>query len=157
MNGKEAHPQVVKPAGDAAQSRQGADEAARAVKLGASPRSNSVTPPFDLQESLVRLGGSQELFRSLVEFFLEDCPGLLKQLHSGLDRGDAAQVERAGHSIKGLAANFGAAEAVRAAAKVEDLGRNGDLTASLKALPVLETELERLQTALSDYLQTLNT
>lgn len=112
--------------------------------------------PFDLQASLTRLGGSHELFQSLVQFFLEDCPGLLGQLQAALDRNDASQVERAGHSLKGLAANFGAASAVQAAFKIEELGRNGDLAGSRKALPQLEAEMERLQTALNQYMQTSN-
>ena len=124
---------------------------------GPSGPNSLAAVPFDLQASLVRLGGSHELFQSLAQFFLEDCPGLLQQLHTGLDRGDAPQIERAGHSVKGLAANFGAADAVQAASIVEEFGRSGDLVASRSALPRLETELQRLQSALADYLQTSKT
>jgi HPt (histidine-containing phosphotransfer) domain-containing protein len=157
MNSKDSDQTAFKAGVDAAKNRQPPKGVSPvAGSDGPSSHNPAAALPYDLQSSLVRLGGSQDLFRSLVEFFLEDCPGLIQQLHTGLDHGDTAQVERAGHSIKGLAANFSAAEAVQAAMKVEELGRAGDVTAARKALPELETELDRLLRALSAYLQAPN-
>jgi HPt (histidine-containing phosphotransfer) domain-containing protein len=103
---------------------------------------------FDREGALGRLGGDEELFGELVQFFLEDTPGLLNLLRSGLQDNDWAPVERAAHGLKGLASNFGATRAVEAARSVERLGRDRNLPAAAEALPALEREIELLQQAL---------
>jgi HPt (histidine-containing phosphotransfer) domain-containing protein len=108
--------------------------------------------PYDLEASLARLGGDSELFRKLIQFFLEDGPPLLTQISSGISTGNAAQVERAGHSIKGLAANFGAKDAVDAALVLEECGRAADLAGAEAAFPELDAQFDRLRRALMAYL-----
>ncbi len=108
---------------------------------------------FDLAGALDRLGGDQELLRELVQFFLEDSPGLLDRLRDGLGAGHAQSVERAAHSLKGLAANFGATRAIDLAASIERLGRDGDLGGASQRFPELQTEIELLQQALAKYYQ----
>src|SRR5689334_19234681 len=105
MNGKESQQPTTKAMVDSAANCKSSGNSTTTAKLDGHSCTDSA--PFDLQASLTRLGGSHDLFQSLVQFFLEDCPGLLQQLRAALDRDDAMQVERAGHSIKGLAANFG--------------------------------------------------
>jgi two-component system, sensor histidine kinase and response regulator len=109
--------------------------------------------PFDLEASLARLGGDAVLFRKLIEFFLEDCPPLLEQIASGIESRNAALVERAGHSIKGLAANFGAQAAISASLRMEECGRTADLDGAVAALPELKTQMDRLKQSLSAYLE----
>ncbi len=106
---------------------------------------------LDLQGALKRLDGDRELLAELAQFFLEDSPGLLEKLRDGLRNGKARDVQRAAHSLKGLAANFGAREAVDAAHVVEESGQSGDLAAAAAALPQLERQVELLQKALAAY------
>ena len=106
---------------------------------------------FDLQGAMERLGGDEELFHDLVRFFLEDSPGLLEQLRTGLERRDASLVERAAHSLKGLAGNFGADDAVQKALEIERLGREGQLDRVEPVFPQLEERIVALQTALAAY------
>jgi len=108
---------------------------------------------LDLQGALRRLDGDRELLAELAQFFLEDSPGLLDRVRDGLRSGDARTVQRAAHSLKGLAANFGAQGAVDAASAVEDCGQSGDLAAAAAALPQLERQVGLLQTALAAYRQ----
>ena len=65
---------------------------------------------FDLEKTLRRLDGNQELYQDLIRFFLEDSPVLLDRLRQGYREQDAQLVERAAHTLKGLAANFGASQ-----------------------------------------------
>lgn len=106
---------------------------------------------IDLEGALNRLGGDQELLNELVQFFLEDTPGLMDQVREGLNSGDAEAVERGAHSLKGLSANFGAQAAVQIALAVEQHGRNQDLAAAAADLPRLEHQIGLLQKALSSY------
>jgi len=106
---------------------------------------------LDLEGALGRLDGDRELLAELVQFFLEDSPGLLEQVRGGLRSGDAKTVQRAAHSLTGLAGNFGARKAVDAASSVEQFGQSGDLAAAAAALPQLERQVGLLQKALISY------
>ncbi len=81
-----------------------------------------MTPCFSYDESLQRLGDDQELFCAMARCFVEDADGLLNEIAAGNQRGDAARVERAAHSLKGLAATFSAAAVVSRAQLIEQCG-----------------------------------
>ena len=106
---------------------------------------------LDLEGSLKRMGGDLDLFRGLAEYFFLDAPPLVDRIQAALDRGDADQVERAAHSVKGLAANFGADFVVSAAARLEELGKRGELDAGQGALAELRTHLATLLGQLREY------
>jgi len=106
-------------------------------------------PVFLREIALERLGGKETLLRDLARLFLQDSPGLLRQIHDGIREGDSKKVERAAHSLKGLAANFEARSATIAAREVEDLARRGALAGSELLIPRLDVEIERLNDALA--------
>jgi len=83
-----------------------------------------MSPIFDYQASLIRMGNDESLLREMASLLLEDGPHRLREAQAGLQSHDAQRVMRAAHTLKGLAANFGAAQAVAAAAKLEDLARH---------------------------------
>lgn len=98
----------------------------------------------DYRTALARLGGNEQLLSDLAAFFLEDAPGILRELSAAIAAGDGPSVERAAHSLKGLAANFGAPAAVRAAAELQDAARRGDLRQAEHLHGRLTRELEQL-------------
>jgi HPt (histidine-containing phosphotransfer) domain-containing protein len=51
----------------------------------------------------------------------------------------------AAHALKGSAANLFASRAAEAAAKLEEMGRNGSLTGAENTCATLEKEIERLK------------
>jgi CheY-like chemotaxis protein/HPt (histidine-containing phosphotransfer) domain-containing protein len=99
-----------------------------------------------------RIGGDEELFRELIALFQEDGPRMFGQVREAAEAGDAAAVERAAHLLKGSASNFAADEVVRAARRVEDLGRAGDLREASDAVRSLEESLRSFLGALDDWL-----
>lgn len=103
---------------------------------------------FDKQGTLTRLGGDQELFLDMIDFFAEDGPALVAEIRSGLQSGDFEVAGRGAHSLKGLAANFGAQQAVEAARAIEQAAKTGDVTQALERSDELEREIGRLTTAL---------
>ena len=112
----------------------------------------STSSVFDYQGSLERMGGDAQLFGEMGGFFVADTPRWLQELHTGLDRQDLALVQRSAHTLKSLAANFGGAAAVAAAAHIERLAREDrDLTAAKRGLPALEAALRELEGALAPY------
>jgi HPt (histidine-containing phosphotransfer) domain-containing protein len=106
---------------------------------------------LDLDGSLKRMGGDHDLFRGLAEYFFLDAPPLVDRIQTALERGDAEQVERAAHSVKGLAANFGADFVVKAAARLEELGKRAALENSASALGELRAQLATLLEQLQEY------
>jgi HPt (histidine-containing phosphotransfer) domain-containing protein len=109
--------------------------------------------PFDLEGSLCRMGGDQRLFSDLAEFFFADAPELAERIGAAHRAGDLRELERAAHSLKGLAANFGAAAVVGAAAELEELGRQRAAVEAGPSVRRLQDRLEELLEALRPYLR----
>jgi two-component system sensor histidine kinase/response regulator len=104
---------------------------------------------LDRQEALDRVGGDVVLLRELVGVFLADCPRLWHDIEDALSRGDARNLSRAAHTLKGAVATFGAKSVRSAAEQLERLGDTGDLTGAENLAARLENELQRLKPVLS--------
>jgi len=63
------------------------------------------------------MGGDTELFQEMVGLLRADAPPLLAALHRAIEQSEHSNVQRVAHTLKGLAANFGAERAVAAAAE----------------------------------------
>jgi HPt (histidine-containing phosphotransfer) domain-containing protein len=94
------------------------------------------------------VGGDEELLRELTGVFLADCPKWLNELRQAAASGNAVDLRRAAHTIKGAVGYFGADEAGAAADRLQELGRAGDAAAAVAVVPDLEQALERLTAAL---------
>jgi CheY-like chemotaxis protein/HPt (histidine-containing phosphotransfer) domain-containing protein len=104
---------------------------------------------FDRAAFLERLDGDFELLDELVETFREECPRLLSETRAAVSRGDSPGLERAAHALKGSVSNFCAPAAFEAAQRLEQMGREGNLTGAGDALVALELEVDRFQAALA--------
>jgi two-component system, sensor histidine kinase and response regulator len=124
------------------------------VPAPGSNQPNPDLPLLDLDAALTRLGDDPDLLRDLIGFFFEDSPPLLEQLQQGISERNASLVERAAHSLKGLASNFNGQRAVQAALRLEKMGHSNDLAHSQEALVTLQNELAALREALALYLST---
>jgi two-component system sensor histidine kinase/response regulator len=98
----------------------------------------------DLDTALARLGGDQQLLDSVVRMFLEECPSLIASLRAAVLQRDAKLLELAGHTLRGLVANFGAANVCELAFKLELMGKEGNLAESESVTAALEAELNRV-------------
>jgi HPt (histidine-containing phosphotransfer) domain-containing protein len=103
---------------------------------------------YDHAGSLRRMGNDHELFREMVGLLRSDAPHLLDALRAALKEGDTPRLHRAAHTLKGLAANFGAERAVAAAAEVERLAKANQSTGMPAAITELEESLDELIAAL---------
>ena len=97
---------------------------------------------------LQRLGGDENLFRELVEYFVEDSAQILDQMRAAARSGDAAELERAAHSIKGLAANFEGRAAVEMAREIEGLAQSGRIRSATPLIGPLDECVRHLLAAL---------
>jgi CheY-like chemotaxis protein/HPt (histidine-containing phosphotransfer) domain-containing protein len=85
------------------------------------------TAIINVESAKARMGGNETLVVDLARFFLEDAPKLMQDIEQGLRAGQAEDVERAAHSLKGLAANFDAESLATLASIVEEHSRNGHI------------------------------
>jgi HPt (histidine-containing phosphotransfer) domain-containing protein len=89
------------------------------------------------------------LLKSLIEVFFDSYPPQLTQMREAIGRGDAPQVYRLAHTLVGAVGIFGAPAAASSAARLEALGREGQLAGAEEAWKQLDAELTRLKPALT--------
>lgn len=111
------------------------------------------TEILDVEGSLARFGGDEQLFLDMTTMLLEDAPELYSQLEAAVLRSDAGGVEAKAHAIKGLVANCGGKRAAWAAQVLEDAGHRGDLSNASEFAQSLQTELDILTSAIRTYQQ----
>jgi len=131
---------VIRPA-DEEKEERGAEQTSPGL-----PTSDS--PSWDYAAALERTGGDPEFLKELVELFLDECPKMMGNIQASLARRDAPALQRAAHTLKGSVGNFCATPAFEAAYRLEQMGRQGDLSEGEAAWAVLEREVERLSAQL---------
>jgi two-component system, sensor histidine kinase and response regulator len=104
---------------------------------------------YDYAGSLGRMGNDRELFQEMVSLLQSDAPPLLHALNAAHAEGDFSRMQRAAHTLKGLAANFGAERAVAAAAEAERLAKVRQAAPLPAAIAELEESVHELIGALA--------
>ena len=103
---------------------------------------------FDEQGLLERLDWDRDLARTVITGFLGDIPGQILKLKELLERGDAAEVRRQAHTIKGAAGNGSGDGLLAMALEMEKAGKAGKLDHAAGILPRLEVAFDKLRTTL---------
>jgi signal transduction histidine kinase/DNA-binding response OmpR family regulator len=107
--------------------------------------------PMDPQEALNATGGSEETLVDLAQLMLQEGPRLLQAMHDAVEAGDAAELRRTAHTLKGSARLFAAHAAAEAALEVEQVGRDDRLADAAAPLERLQVEVDRLSHHLRRY------
>lgn len=97
---------------------------------------------IDLTLALKATEGDIELLGEVIHAFLEEYPGLLKEIARGVDTRDHRAVQLASHTIKGTLRIFGDIPARQTAGELEEMGRSGDLARAEKTFSALRSELQ---------------
>ncbi len=101
-------------------------------------------PILDQSRLLEQFGGEPEILAELRDLFLDDFPRQIEAMERGLAAGDADEVARAAHSLKGASGTFGADRVYRVTMDLEAAARAGDLTAAALGLALLRDELAKV-------------
>ncbi len=83
---------------------------------------------IDQTELLARVENDRELIRDLLLIFKEEFPGHLQALRDAVDSTDGERVAAEAHTLKGMLSNLAAHPAAVAAARLEQLGRNREVS-----------------------------
>jgi CheY-like chemotaxis protein len=106
-------------------------------------------PAIDQRDLLERLGGDDELLMELTDIFHAETPRMMAALRTAVDAGDATNVQRVSHTLRGSVAVFGAHAASHAALALEHMARGGSLAGASDALATLDDEIARLSEELT--------
>jgi two-component system sensor histidine kinase/response regulator len=102
--------------------------------------------------TLERLG-DYDLFRDMMQMFLEEAPKQLSALGKSMETGNSRDAEHAAHRLKGDLGYLNATDAAECASKLEDAAHNGDLEHAGPTLAALETHLEAISSTMRDVLR----
>ncbi|MCE0533909.1 ATP-binding protein [Kineosporia rhizophila] len=113
-----------------------------------APRTEDGPPVLD-QEIITELSSyGSEFIVSLIEDFLAAAPDRVARIRATAEEGDAEEVARAAHALRGAAANLGGARLAHVCAQIEEAGQNGRPEEAVVLLPALDTEAESLRQAM---------
>ncbi|MFW8634935.1 response regulator [Cribrihabitans pelagius] len=129
----------------------GAGEDAAAAAAEEVQTAERETAPVDWQDALGRLG-DEALLREMAALFLTQAPGLADAIETARTAGDAAELRRAAHTLKGSAKVVSASAVAALAEQLEALGQQARLAAAPPLQQQLERELQRCTRALEDKL-----
>jgi CheY-like chemotaxis protein len=114
------------------------------------PAAPAMPPAIDKEIIHDLVGGDTLLLRDLIALFLEGIPAMRERMRAAIENRDAFRLNEAAHELKGAASHFAAMATVEAARRLEAMGRDNDLTHAESAFQIVEAELDRLQSALSE-------
>lgn len=113
-----------------------------------NPEANVGTEVFDLPGTLETFDGDKDLFQGMVDTFLEELPSWMGEIEKGRGLCDSRCIEKAAHSIKGTAGNFGAKFAAEAAYRLECLAKSDRVAEMNPAIDALRDAVASLTAAL---------
>jgi CheY-like chemotaxis protein len=105
-------------------------------------------PVFDERVALACTGGDRRLLKRVVGMFRSSCPTSLRRIERALRRKDAEEVRLAAHALKGAIATVGSPAGREAAAELEQLAREGNLSEAASAYATLRARITQLDAAL---------
>lgn len=115
----------------------------------------SMPPPtlFDQDLAMDRLGGGEQRFRDMAQFFLSYSLELLLELEEALDKNEIALLAEKAHKLKGSLGMLGAQKAYLTAGQLEEVARS-DQSAKCRGLFIqTKTEVEALRAELKLYIE----
>ncbi|NIA15412.1 MAG: response regulator [Nitrospiraceae bacterium] len=114
---------------------------------------NTAAQICDLTRLREITGGDPDIEREIIEAYLKDAQACLADLGTAARRGDAEQLERLAHTLKGSSASIGA-EPVRALAEsLEKAGRENTMEPALEQSIRLKAAFRKLKAFLLSALQ----
>ena len=87
----------------------------------------------EFSAALARMDGDMQIFAEQIDLFLAGAPQLLERIRNAIAQHDARDVEVAAHRLRGFAAAFDAHSVVDAASRLEEMGRERELSTAQRA------------------------
>ncbi len=108
--------------------------------------SSAMAAPINVEQARREFDGDEEFLKDVLNGFFKNAGAQIQKITQAISNGDAEQVWKEAHSIKGGAANLTAEMLSRTALDLETMGKSENLAGCVDALARLKTEYERLKT-----------
>jgi len=97
---------------------------------------------------------ADEMITELIDSYLEDAPPKLQGIYRALDKNDAEELHNSAHALKSLSVTIGAVLLAQVSSELEVIGRSGTTSNASTLLKKLDTEYQRVKTALQQHYPT---
>jgi PAS domain S-box-containing protein len=134
------------------QAIQGDARTGLATPVPADGHSESPQRAFHVEAALELVEGDVPFLRSLVTLFLKNSLMWLPEIQAAVSRGDAEDVARTAHLLRGSAANLSAKEVAEIAGTLESMVRSGRIEQVSEIVRVLENRIRALQHDMQQFL-----
>lgn len=108
------------------------------------PEKDALHLIFDRGELLGRVDNDFELLCDVIGIFKREFPRHLLALREAVNAGNGKRIAFAAHTLKGMFSNLAATQAAAAAARLEQMGRQGESLGTEEAFAVLESDASKL-------------
>ncbi|MBF0226126.1 MAG: response regulator [Desulfobacterales bacterium] len=109
-----------------------------------SPQQNDLSP-MNYEKALEEFDGDKEFLMEVIDGFFSNVISQIEILSKAVNTGDAENIAKEAHSIKGGSANLLALDLSKSAAELEKLGKSGVLDGSQEKFEILKKEFYRLE------------
>ncbi|KAB2917437.1 MAG: Hpt domain-containing protein [Dechloromonas sp.] len=101
------------------------------------------------QDILERLGGDEEIYSMMLDMYVQDVDENCANLMAAIASGQAAEIRREAHTVKGLLATFSDDSGAAKAFAVEQQAKAGDLGGLAEAAAVLAARMREVAAVLA--------
>ena len=123
-------------------------------KSGGELKQPQIAPAeIDWSVPLLGVGGDKELLRQVIEICIEDSPPLMDEMKQAIDRGDAPELNRVAHNLKGSLLFLGQVKPCQHAQNLEIMGADNRLDEAMEAYKELKDSMDSLCLALRQKLE----
>jgi len=122
------------------------------ARWAAPGRNGRAIEPVDFPALRKAVGGDDLLLRDVIELFLADVPGRIETLREAVAGGNEQVIKAEAHSLKGASGSVGAGSLQESFARLETMGREGQIDRARSALAEAEAEFARVRRYFEDYL-----
>ncbi len=106
---------------------------------------------FDRAEALEQCLGSVEMLTQLARVFSQNADQMMAAINDAITAHDAKALHRSAHTFKGAVGNLAAKKGYDAALRLEQMGRNNDMTGAQEAFEQLQQILNLLRSSLQEF------
>lgn len=101
-------------------------------------------PVIDESRLMAEFGGDQEILAELRDLFMEHVPPLFQDIEDAVNCGDAEEIAKNTHSLKGACATYGAPRLAAVCKSAELAARGGDVQVVKDHFEKIRTEYEQV-------------
>ena len=130
--------------------RKGHDRQKRKLKISETPMP-SILPGIDMANGLSRVGGNENLYRSLLKDFCREYSDATGKIKESLVKEDKELGAHLAHTVKGVAGNLGARDLQAAGADLEAAIEDNTLEDIEELLDIFEQNIKTIMNGLQDF------